>query len=766
MKTLRGEIQDAYNALLSLGEDKILDFLSVRITGREGRELKALCPFCDDSSGHMYLSTDKPVYHCFKCNSSGDYLGYVMNTKGLDFMTAVRDLSRVSGMEISNIDEAKYQENKKRADILERAQSLCIQRLNSPDGKAVIDYLTQRGYTSDEIKDMELGAYDREYLRGELKKYYSDEEIDNSKILTLPEEYKLSLVWRDVSGRVSGMQGRKITNDKDDKYRYISGHKRDTSFIGLDRARRSKDSDIFIVEGALDALYLNSKHIGKLFIAMGDKNKVSDQQIKGLKDAGIKNIILSLDPDARQSSLKIIHTLLRENFNIRVLDMLEDKCKDVEELVRSEGVTVLNNEDKIKIAHVSSWIIETVWSKYDTSDPEGLGYIKALQESLEYYKDLTGIDKKNYLKALTDKYDLTPEEIQEELLKLEDIREDKQALENVKQLSRQLSGVKDIETALSLIEEAQDKVTRQTGLEVSEPYFLEDFFTDIENSDMGLQTGYEVLDSMVTIPQDSLTIIAGRPAHGKTSLMLNILLNMTESYPDRTFLFYSFEMSKKDLMIRLLMIMSDFDGTQSKDKYHTQNTNYFKWYLNNRRRRDFLKETKIEDALRRYGDLVREGRLYLICRPLTDKQLSRDIKKLTQRGDIGAVFVDYLQRITPEADNSQRYMDIKRVSDTLLQTAIQNEIAVIAGAQFRRENTGKKTRPSMDSLREGGDIEQDASLILGLYNKQADLKEEGEETKDDNSLPIIEVDILKNRNGSTKRGIELMFIGSVYKITE
>jgi len=758
MTTLRGEIQDAYNRLLSGGSDKIQDLLKINIRKKEGRELIALCPFCNDSSGHLNISTDKPVYHCFKCESKGDYLDYMKETRGLDFITAVKELGRVSGMEIT-INEAKYQENKKRSEIMERTQEICQKRLNSPEGKEVMDYLTQRGYTQDEIKDMELGAYDKNYLESELKKYYTEKEIRDSKILTLPEEYKLSLFWKYVSGRVYKMQGRLIKDSNLSKYKNILGDKRDISFIGLDRARQNKDKDIFIVEGALDALYLNSKGIGKQFIAIGDKNKVSAQQIKGLKDAGIKNIILSLDPDARDASLKILHTLLRERFNIRVLDMLDETYKDMEELVRKEGISSLTS--KAKVSHFSDWIIETIAGKYDLSNPEGNGYINALHESLKYYPDLLGVDKKMFLKALSDKYDLSPEQIQEELLKIEDHEEDKKALEKIKELSRQLSEVKDIDSALTLIEDAQDKVTRQTGLEVSEPYFIEEFFDDIERADEGLRTGYQVLDDLITIPQDSLTIIAGRPAHGKTSLMLNLLLNMTELYPDKTFIFYSFEMSRKDLMLRLSMIMSEYEGN------NRQNTNYFKYYLKNRRRKGFIKEIPIEDALRKYSQLVKEGRLLLICRPLTDRQLSRDIKKLTQRGDIGAVFVDYLQRVKPEADNSQRYLDIKKVSDTLLQTAIQNEIAVIAGAQFKRENKGQtKPRPSMDSLREGGDIEQDASLILGLYNPAVEKKEEDQTVGFTDNSTIIEVDILKNRNGSTRREIELKFKGSVYKITE
>ena len=752
-----GTKDDALNVILSQGEEKVKELLDIDVKRREngGRELVALCPFCSDSSGHMYISTDEPVYHCFKCEEAGDYIDYMTKTLDIDFIGALDRLSKVSGVEITGYDKEQYQQSKKRADILDRAHTVCQGELFSPDGEDVLEYLLDRGYTEDEIKAMQLGAYNKERLSQELQKDFSDKEIRESKILTLPDEYRLTILWRDVTGRSAGLQGRKISGDDKDKYRYIAGTKRSEAFVGLDKVRRRKDTDIFMVEGALDALYLNYKlkDMEKSFICIGGKS-IHNKQVKALKDAGINNIILSLDTDAQADTEKLVRRLIREDFNIRVLSIQDDRYKDLDELVRAEGRAGL---EKLKVSHYSSWITDSVWNKYDTADIESLGYIKALHETLRYYKEASGVDRKAFLKNLTDKYsDLSPEDIQEELEKVEDKDKEEQALRDIKALSGKLKKAQDVDTALTILENGLDKATKETSLEVSEPYFLEDFLNDIESSETGLQTGYNELDNVLDVPQDSLTIVGGRPAHGKTSLMLNIFLNMIERYENKSFYFYSFEMNKKSLMVRLLQIMSGY----VLDRQH--NTKNFYNYIKYRRHGGETKIPAIEDALERYRDYVTSGRLYLVNRPLTDRQLSRDIRKLANKEGKGAVFVDYLQRVSTEADAQARYVEIKKVSDALLQTAIQEELPIIAGAQFRRTNK-QGERPTMDSLREGGDMEQDASLILGLYDES---KDNNEEVITGDGKREIEVSILKNREGVSGMTRTLLFEGSTYKITE
>jgi replicative DNA helicase len=78
----------------------------------------------------------------------------------------------------------------------------------------------------------------------------------------------------------------------------------------------------------------------------------------------------------------------------------------------------------------------------------------------------------------------------------------------------------------------------------------------------------------------------------------------------------------------------------------------------------------------------------------------------------------------PERFNTaQRYLQIQKASAELLKAAIEKQLIVIAGAQLRREGgeKGKETTPSMESIRESGDIEQDAHNVAILNKDYAEV---------------------------------------------
>ena len=82
-------------------------------------------------------------------------------------------------------------------------------------------------------------------------------------------------------------------------------------------------------------------------------------------------------------------------------------------------------------------------------------------------------------------------------------------------------------------------------------------------------------------------------------------------------------------------------------------------------------------------------------------------ERLAKRGDTEeSNIIDYIQRI-PIPSQSQRYLDIKMISSLLLEQAVSQDIPIILGAQLNRGTEG-----GLSSLREGGDIEQDANLVL------------------------------------------------------
>jgi len=176
---------------------------------------------------------------------------------------------------------------------------------------------------------------------------------------------------------------------------------------------------------------------------------------------------------------------------------------------------------------------------------------------------------------------------------------------------------------------------------------------------------------------------------------------------------------------------------------------------------------KIDKALKYYDELTRSGRLYIFDKAWNDKELKKFIIQYANKEDTGAIFVDYLQKIPLENAGTQRYIEIKQASEALREAAVTNNIPIIAGAQLKREQNskGKANKPRLENLRESGDIEQDASLVLGIYNKKAediDSQKETEAVEDNN----IEVIILKNRFGVMTGTFNLKFDGSIFSVDD
>jgi len=285
----------------------------------------------------------------------------------------------------------------------------------------------------------------------------------------------------------------------------------------------------------------------------------------------------------------------------------------------------------------------------------------------------------------------------------------------------------------------------------------------LSNEPEGYKTGFDTLDSKVRIKPGGISIVAGRPGQGKTSLLLNMLCNMMRLYQDKEFYFFTYEMGWKDLQLDLLMIMAGKvlgDGSFCQGAYRD--------YLRDEIRAD----SDINKALKEMESLLASGRLRLIDERVPAEELTRRMRGLAGR-PIGGIFIDYIQRIPVDNRAGQRYLEIKEVSAQLLDQAIALEAPVIMGAQLGRPNKGQGESSiiKLSNLRESGDIEQDAHLVLGLYNKTVDERDQAgaEEDiwKDDIKKAVdLEVHILKNRNGVAGRKCILEFNMPILKIQD
>lgn len=739
------DIQEIYSILLRMGYQERL-FADLRGKKKAGRETLADCPVCG-KKGKFSYSSERPVWQCWSasCPSQGmsrDWLGYLTEFKGQDFKEALAELAGAAGVELPQADQKAYQAYAQRADILEAAQEWLWEQLWAPAGREVLSYLRQRGYTEQELKAMReegfaLGAYTsqtdlQEHLKG---KGYSAEEVKQAGLLSaqLGLDFQLTLVWRDAAGRPIGLVGRAL-DGRADKYRYSAGLQRGSALLGIEKLRGSKFA--VLVEGVLDTPVIASR--GLPLVSTGGTS-LSREQLLLLELAGVEQLLLLLDSDkaGQRATDRAIQTILSSGSILRpYVVTLPEGYKDPDELVREAGLEPLQKAlDEAQ--GWARWLPGYMLSQHDLTTERGFDL--AIDQALQAYAQIDypqqKIDFRAGLEAALPW--LEWEDLEPRLATLQQrlSEQTRQArLETLSQsLREQAKAGKLLEAELS-IEEALEDLRQSRGIEPPEAYLLERLLADLDGLD-GLGTGFASLDELVRLPLGAITLVAGRPSHGKTTLLLNMLLNLAHSYPDKSFYFYSYEESRRELATKLIMMLAGETLSQEFNLYA------YRGYMREKRGSN----PKIDKAIAKYEELVSSGRLWLVDEALVAEDLSSMIGQFNSRGETGAVFVDYIQKVRTRAPAPTRQVEVQRASEMLRETAVSQDIPVVMGAQLGRAQ-GQSDKVKLDNLREAGDLEQDANLVLGLFN-QAMQKAQDEQT----SLKQAEVDllitILKNRAG-------------------
>jgi replicative DNA helicase len=293
----------------------------------------------------------------------------------------------------------------------------------------------------------------------------------------------------------------------------------------------------------------------------------------------------------------------------------------------------------------------------------------------------------------------------------------------------------------------------------SEPYTLTRLIEDTKITPEGFKTGYRNLDKYITIPMGGVTIIAGRPAHGKTTFLLNVCLRMIELYQDKSFFFFSYEDNKRQVALRILNTLSEYVIEQRSYQNIYQLENYL--------RGENTSIKQIENGKNKFARLTEERRLWIIDEPYHIDELIKVIAGYHDKYNVGAVFIDWLQRITAKGKYQTRQLALQDILRQLVNVSNKLSLPIILGCQFGRAGGDKETKKNtvrMDNLREAGDIEQDSKIVLGLWNEAMEKKRDEETVKDEKI--DLSVTILKNREGISNKDVDLVFNAPVLKIED
>lgn len=244
----------------------------------------------------------------------------------------------------------------------------------------------------------------------------------------------------------------------------------------------------------------------------------------------------------------------------------------------------------------------------------------------------------------------------------------------------------------------------------------------------GVPTGFADLDDTLAGMQNSnLIILAARPGVGKTAFSLNIAMQTALKYKKKI-AYFSLEMSKEELVDRLLVSQADIDA----------------WKLKTGRLGDD-DLAKLSDAM----GLLADTEIYIDDTPgMAILEMRTKARRLMAEKGIDLIVVDYLQLMHGSGlykDN--RVLEVSEISQGLKNIARELKVPVLALAQLSRavENRGTK-QPQLSDLRESGSIEQDADVVMFLYRE------------DDDERENVKLSIAKHRNGALRQ-IDLYFRG-------
>jgi replicative DNA helicase len=260
---------------------------------------------------------------------------------------------------------------------------------------------------------------------------------------------------------------------------------------------------------------------------------------------------------------------------------------------------------------------------------------------------------------------------------------------------------------------------------VSSAELLKDIFAEMKQKSSnpgssGLSSGFYDLDSLTQGFQKSeLIIIAGRPSMGKTALSLNIALNILKKYK-LPVLFFSLEMSKEQIMYRILSMETNINQVRLKNG---------KLYSS-----DWLKINKIIKILSKCPFFI-DG-----TSDLSVQKIRSNLKTiLFEQNSIGLIIIDYLQLMqNSKSKTENRVQELSQITRSLKILAREFNVPIIALSQLSRNvETRTDKKPMLSDLRESGSIEQDADLVLMLSNPNSNKTEKIE----------IELTIAKQRNG-------------------
>jgi DNA primase catalytic core len=758
----------------------------LKVSGDEGSSL-----------GKVYCYPDNPYCLIDYRSGSPAITTYLQNKgKASTWFEAIQYLSEKVGLdipreELSSEKLVELEETYLKAKIFEAANSIFMGRLFDEQDERAISHakylLEDRRYERVLREDsrIELGfipslqeirtiLVNNGYKEEDVKKCFPHQNYVGTKnCLTIP--------YRDHQGNIQGFAYRDIKHTKDNqnsKYIYTMGLKRSDFLLGLKRQR-----EIVLVEGLIDALFCQAIELRNV-VALGGTS-LNENQVKLALSLGVERITLCLDNDeaGQKATDAAIDLILKVDKDIKLyVASLPEGYKDPDELLRDDKITAFLSSIDNAHTHLKYSLTKRLNSALKSSkiseclDPiSDIEREKLITDAIRIGSRAKGdleleLYKTDLNKILTP-YGITQATMGDVLGKAQAERErEKARVEIEKKLAQAQSHIKDgeVERAYDIIcgLSKQNNLLAPDGSYSSllKPITENEVADKLRNKPDSIDTGYVLKkdkdEEKLLLPSGAITILAAPTNHGKTTLLINLALNVSQRADQKPAYLFSYEEDREAILLKTLNTYANIELSANNRRsiisyFKTGETGYFA-----RGTEETFKNKK--DSF--FKDLVDTGKLSIHYTDYTVEDLVGAIKYLKSQDAIGSVFVDYMQLLkVKNYRGNSRVEELKEICLKLKDCAVETGLPIVLGAQFNREviNTDKI---HATNIGEAGDIERIANLIIGFWNRTKPELNNKDEDLGRVLFPKIFATVLKSRDSATGAKADFLFDGNTGKI--
>lgn len=549
-------------------------------------------------------------------------------------------------------------------------------------------------------------------------------------------DHRLLFPIKDEHGRVIGFTSRTLLSKEQAKQQevplYINS---DTNTVykksrALFNIHRIEGDAVWLVEGPADVISLDQRGVHNAVALCGVA--LTDDHFRLLSRKGIKTVIFCLDNDrkGREAEEGILNRITRAH-GLSVYIKNRDSCTDVDECLKTHDFLLGSGQQSM---------FEYYLGRYkETSSRE---YRDKTLRAI--FLEKSPIDQDNLCKRMAAELDVRREVIWEELNHLID-REGDVGL--ISQL--------DVLREKSVFERQLAKFEKEAW--------------NRDGKLLGLACGFPIFTEVMSGIQPAFYIIAGEEGTGKSSLSLNLAMNILKAEPKRVYvLYFSIDDTVEEVIARLLAMEAGLDINAMKNPRHEieRNSRY--------------SQEQIRHWLDRYHAALATLRgmaPYLMVKDESEvkdihdmERIIRTFKQIAEEdGRQLVVFIDSLHRIT----NSRKFHQTVReaameISNSLKRWRNTYKLPVIATAELRKLNDRGGVRPTADDIKEASDFKYDVNVMLLLYNDLRSRKEYAELKflHGDELHPVIELNVDKNKTSSFQRRLYFMFYPPFARIEE